>query len=215
MPVLTKEKIIKYRRGGLSYAEIGELNNLSRQRVYQILIASDIKRYCFFCNTQLVMGDGRKYCLRCISNPEKLKGREHTRELVRVRDKHTCQDCGFVRTRWEVMKHNKKIEGLKGKIKSLDVHHLEGACGTKSYAYDKVEDMDRLITLCHKCHYNRPEHRVKDGDFSQKRIKDYSAVVSSYGKTKNMAQTARDFKVTRQRVSQILKDKGVNNSLDN
>lgn len=90
-----------------------------------------------------------------------LKGRARTRELCRIRDKYTCQDCGFYRSREEVRKENRWKRGLRGRIKSLDVHHLDGLCGKKSLGYDKLEMIPRLITLCHKCHYNRPEHRVK------------------------------------------------------
>ena len=86
-------------------------------------------------------------------------GRERTRELVRMRDKHKCQDCGFRRFTTSVVRYNKKLKTLKGKKKSLDIHHLNGLCGKKSKSYDKVEDIQNLITLCHKCHYNRPEHK--------------------------------------------------------
>lgn len=40
----------------------------------------------------------------------------------------------------------------------FDIHHLNGLCGKKSKGYDRVSEIDGLITLCHKCHYNRPEH---------------------------------------------------------
>jgi 5-methylcytosine-specific restriction endonuclease McrA len=74
------------------------------------------------------------------------KGRDLNREKVRVRDNHTCQDCG---KKWE--------EGQR----RFDVHHLNNLCGKKSRGYDKISEMDILITLCHKCHFNRPEHKTK------------------------------------------------------
>lgn len=96
-----------------------------------------------------------------------LEGREYVRQLVRLRDNETCQDCGLIRTRESVLKYNEKKEGLKGKIKCLDVHHLNGVCGKKSLGYDKLTDMDGLITLCHSCHFSRHDHsKVASGMYS-------------------------------------------------
>lgn len=81
---------------------------------------------------------------------KKQEGREYTRNLVRIRDKWTCQDCGDKRTREWATKHNKRCH---------DVHHLNGLCGKKSRGYDRVADMDGLITLCHKCHFRRHDWR--------------------------------------------------------
>lgn len=97
-------------------------------------------------------------------------GRGLVRTQVRARDNFTCLDCGIKRTLEDVEKHNKNIKGLKGKIKSLDVHHINGQCGKNSYGYDKLKDMDGLITLCHKCHYNRLEHRMKNPESRQKKV---------------------------------------------
>lgn len=66
--------------------------------------------------------------------------RDFTRNKVRERDNHTCQNCGRQRKEGE---------------KQLDVHHLNGLCGEKSRGYDRLSDMPGLITLCHKCHFNR------------------------------------------------------------
>lgn len=85
-------------------------------------------------------------------------GREHVRFLVRLRDKNTCKDCGKVRTPEEVAAFNKKFPR---QMKSFDVHHIGGICGKKSRGYDKLADMDKLITLCHSCHFRRH-------DFSQR-----------------------------------------------
>lgn len=73
-------------------------------------------------------------------------GRNWTREKARMRDNWICQDCKKV---W-----------IKGS-RRFDIHHLNGLCGKKSRAYDKVSEIDGLVTLCHKCHFNRPEHTVK------------------------------------------------------
>ena len=86
-------------------------------------------------------------------------GRERTRFAVRWRDNFICQDCKEQRTPEDVLNHNKKLETLKGRIKSFDVHHLNGMCGKKSRDYDPMKDIDKLVTLCHRCHFNRPEHK--------------------------------------------------------
>jgi len=72
------------------------------------------------------------------------KGLEFTREKARKRDNWTCQICG---KRWK-----------KG-TRRLDVHHLD--CDkSKSLKYDNVSEINNMITLCHKCHLNIPEHRA-------------------------------------------------------
>ena len=77
---------------------------------------------------------------------KRLGGREFTREAVRVRDKHTCQQCG---KKW---KHGSR---------KFDIHHLNGLCGKLSTAYDRIGSMNNLITFCHKCHLNLDEVRKK------------------------------------------------------
>ena len=88
-------------------------------------------------------------------NLEKIKGklgkitgikwgaRDRYRELVRIRDNHTCQKCGL---EWQVGERR------------LDVHHLDED-STKTRQIDGDEDMDNMITLCHKCHLNLDGHR--------------------------------------------------------
>jgi hypothetical protein len=65
-----------------------------------------------------------------------LRGRDWVREIARQRDKRTCQMCG---RQW--------VEGQR----RFDVHHIVG-CGYKSMHYDRIEELDNLITYCHKCH---------------------------------------------------------------
>lgn len=79
-----------------------------------------------------------------------LSGRERTRMLVRIRDNFTCKDCGKY-----------SPPDLVNKVRMYDVHHLNGLCGKKSRAYDRVSSISGLVTLCHKCHFNRPEHTIK------------------------------------------------------
>ncbi len=92
-------------------------------------------------------------------------GRDRARMFVRLRDNFTCQDCGDRRTPIETREHNKEIKGLKGRLKLYDVHHLNGLCGKKTRGSDGVNDISGLITLCHKCHYNRPEHKTKSKEW--------------------------------------------------
>lgn len=84
--------------------------------------------------------------IRAQIEPGSVSGIQYTREIVRIRDKRTCQDC---KKKW--------VPGTK----RFDVHHLNGLCGKRSTTYESVKDLTGLITLCHKCHYNRPEHTVK------------------------------------------------------
>jgi len=91
------------------------------------------------------------FCCKCIKLTDYFSsGREKTREYIRIRDNHTCQKCG---KKWE--------EGMR----RFDVHHID--CDKeKSKKYDNYEkEKDNMITYCHKCHLNLPEHRkaVSDG----------------------------------------------------
>ncbi len=91
-----------------------------------------------------------------------LGGRERTRVLVRIRDGFTCQSCGDFRSPLMVQDYNKKLKTEKGKIKSFDVHHLNGECGKNSRGYDDVESLDGLVTLCHKCHFGHHQFSQKE-----------------------------------------------------
>ena len=61
-------------------------------------------------------------------------GRDKIRELIRIRDNHTCQICNKV---WK-----------KGE-RRFDIHHISGGA-EKTHLYDK--NYKNQITLCHKCH---------------------------------------------------------------
>src|SRR3990167_1449568 len=142
---MTKREIIKnLRNQGKTFRFIGNTLKISKQAVHQLFNtkeppAKKVKipkpiKYCSCGKIAKII-----YCPSC--NKIKLHtGRGRTRELVRIRDNHTCQNCG-----------KKWIE----KTRRFDVHHLNGLCGKKSRSYDKISEMDKLITLCHKCHYHR------------------------------------------------------------
>lgn len=142
-------KIIKkMRKERWTYKDIGKVLGISSQRVNQILFGLD-----------------------CAGG-----GRDYVREQVRRRDKHTCQDCGIVRKTKDIFNYNSKLPTLKGRKKALDIHHLNGLCGKKSKQYDSKKNMIYLITLCHKCHYNRPEHKCKSKKFKQNQLKRLSTI---------------------------------------
>ena len=70
-------------------------------------------------------------------------GRDRMREIVRIRDNRQCQMCGDF---WNERRRR------------FDVHHLNGLCGKKSRQMDYIDEIDGMITLCHRCHFNHPEH---------------------------------------------------------
>lgn len=150
------EKILQLRKNGLSLKKIGYLVGLSCEMVRQIILnpKPKIKEFkCIFCKKIFSATDGngvRRFCGECSKNYS-CKGREFTRTLVRIRDNFTCQDCGLVRTPTMAKELNKRL---------FDIHHFN-ECGKKSRSYDSVKDLSGMITLCHKCHYNRAEHTTK------------------------------------------------------
>lgn len=151
-------KVLKLRERGATLQEIGKMFGVSRQRIEQVIKKGEPTIAEYFGGILGQAGYGH------------LEGRDRARMLVRIRDDFTCQDCGFRRTPEEVKKCNEAKAGLKGKIKMLDVHHTHGMCGKNSKGYDPTSDISRMITLCHKCHFNRPEHRVKSPDYNKKKV---------------------------------------------
>lgn len=127
-----QKEFIKLREGGLTYSQIAKIFDITRQRVHQVVNQKFSGR-----EPDPFWFNKKKW---------QKEGRERVRMLVRKRDDFKCQDCG---KRW------------KDGERSFDVHHLNGLCGKKSRGYDSIKDMDILITLCHKCHFNRPEHKSK------------------------------------------------------
>ena len=141
-------------------------------------------------------------------------GRESTRSRVRARDNWTCQDCGFRRSVEEVERFNWSILGRKGRMKSLDVHHTKGQCGKKSRKYDKVADLTGMITLCHKCHYNRPEHKVQSPEWKlshrQRTLKvpseKHVEIFKMWSDGMTLRAIGKVFSVSHQRIHQIVKE---------
>jgi len=147
-----KELLTAMRKKGLTYAKIGRFFGLSKQRIHKIL-------------------NPRKTQESTVDNPIRLnltkltgmpKGsRDRTRELVRIRDFHTCQIC-FKKwrkgeRRFDVHHLDEKYEGLQG----------EGRNGTTKW--DR-EHLDKMLTLCHKCHFNLDQVRRKMSLARRKRL---------------------------------------------
>lgn len=141
--------ILNERNKGKSLREIGNIFNVTGERIRQI-IKYKFKTYqCKVC--KLILDDYKYFCELHSNKGYIFKGRDFNREKVRIRDNYTCQDCN---KKWE--------QGTR----RFDVHHLNGLCGKKSKGYDSVLDKNGLITLCHKCHFNRPEHKTQTKEFA-------------------------------------------------
>jgi predicted transcriptional regulator len=118
---------------GLSFRRVGQFFGISHTRVHQI--------------AKKPVAKGHERSTFWAGQPEwRRRGRERIRYQVRARDNFTCTVC-----------HKKWVEGTR----HFDVHHLNGLCGKKSRGYDKSSEKDGLITVCHKCHYNHPEHTIQ------------------------------------------------------
>ena len=141
-----KNKIIIKRlvKEGLTYQKIGDLLGISRQRVHQIYKDYSSKAKKPTTKIPKNWSPNKNYNSIGLG---KISGRDFLKEIVRKRDNHTCQICGLV---WE--------DGCR----KLDVHHLdenlEGEVGRK---YKNCKNIDRQITLCHKCHLNLDHIRKK------------------------------------------------------
>lgn len=151
-----KNKILKLRGKGFSLRKIGKMFSISGERVRQIICDKDKIPH------PRISSDLEIY----LTSVGKSEGRDRAREMVRLRDNHKCVDCGYKLLTKDVLKYNLKITGMKGKIKSLDVHHINGLCGKNSQGYDSPKDISMMVTLCHKCHFNRKEHRCKSEEYA-------------------------------------------------
>lgn len=131
--------IEKLREGRYTYQEIGDIFGISRQRVHQIITGYKSPRKRIPKHLHKI----NHY------NSEGIRktGREFLKEVVRKRDNWTCQICG---KKWE--------EGER----SLDVHHLDEELeGKNGLKYESCKNIDRMITLCHRCHLGLESVRNK------------------------------------------------------
>ncbi len=154
--------MIVFRSEGKTYSEIATIFKVSRQRIEQIVNKKIVARKCVKCSIELGVCESGRYCMTCQEFRAKyaldmLGGLDRIREEVRIRDDHICQECGKV---W--------IEGRR----RFDVHHLDPNMEGRSkergqYKLDK-ENMDKMITLCHKCHLGLPHLRAKMSSIMRK-----------------------------------------------
>lgn len=74
-------------------------------------------------------------------------------------------------------------------MRRFDIHHIRD-CGFKSKAYDRISDLDYLITYCHRCHLQldivREKMRHKTGNFKLSA----EAVHSTFYREKALARKA-------------------------
>lgn len=148
-----EKQILLLKKKGLSLRKIGQKFHISGERVRQIIspkskrvwlgLSQNSRKTCFICRRPL--SGIRKFCENCIKeNKLDVGGKELVRGVARGRDNNTCQSCGY------------KWRGTEKK--RLDVHHLDGLCGKLSQSYDSYDMLHKLITVCHKCHYNLHDH---------------------------------------------------------
>lgn len=161
-----KEKIEELRRQGKTYAEIGAIMGISRQRIHQIITgykykSSEPLKYTFtefdflpdIDHLNILKLPKIKKLVEVeyidYSNcriPTKFEGLDRVREQVRLRDNHICQKCF---DQWLIGERR------------FDVHHLDEQMeSVKDYKYDKA-NQDKMITLCHRCHLNLHTVRAK------------------------------------------------------
>ena len=173
-----KKYIFKNWEEGSSIPELVEETGYSKSHIYQIIIyfpydspawhksIPKTKYTCLSCSKKFFDRKKSKLiiCSNCYDLYFKrqsgtcLEGMDFIREIARIRDKHTCQECG---RKWEYG------------TRRFDIHHLSGDCGARSRKYDK--NIENLTTLCHKCHLNLDEVRERMSSRSSPRpLKDGS-----------------------------------------
>lgn len=147
--ILIKEMVEKR----MSYAEIGRLLGITRQRVHQIYrgykpprvkrVKKIKEREIRVPTVSIVIRPGYIYDSLGIT----LEGKDRLKEMVRRRDNHTCQIC---------------LKKWKEGQRRFDVHHLDEELeGKAGYIYKNCKNLDRQVTLCHKCHLNLDSVRRK------------------------------------------------------
>ncbi len=122
-----------------------------------------------------------------------MDGKDFLREKVRKRNNHTCQIC-----------FKKWVVGTR----RFDVHHIdiEFENNKTNYTQDK-KLLDRMITLCHKCHLNLPHIREK---FRKPREGNFKGNLIVYQNIKILREKRLTYKaigelygLTKQRIHQI------------
>lgn len=148
-------EILKLIQSGKSFVEVGKLFNVSKQRILQIYSKSYPDGYTLPITKKkvediLIWTTEKRASLGLPDTKvENISGGlDFIRELVRMRDNHTCQQC---LQKWEVGKRR------------FDVHHIdpemEGKGKYKGVIKMDKSNFDKMITYCHKCHFS--QHTVR------------------------------------------------------
>lgn len=173
---LTKRNEEIYRlhiEGRLTYQQIGDKHNISKQRVEQIISKQTALPKLTHKRTHQRILSGRR-----------------VRDIVRLRDDNTCQECG---KKW------KKDE------RKLDVHHINGLCGKVSPVKDTIENIHNMITLCHTCHYNHAQHSLNSSNRKRNWQKDIEAIKHYQSRGLNISEIARLMGKHRTQVRRLIK----------
>lgn len=193
MKMEQREKEIRVlRKKGNTLQAIGTKYGITRERVRQILLKKEtvVKEEVFCVCGKKVWKKARIFCkkhsLRILASSG---GRDHSRDIVRIRDGDKCQICFRL---WK--------EGER----KFDVHHLNGMCGKNSLGYDSTKDITGLITLCHKCHLSLESNRqkMKEGLSKQshhvKKMtpKEFTEAVKRISKGDSIKKVSRDLQLT-------------------
>ncbi len=155
---------------------------------------------CIVCGKKFIMSEKRsskRFCsLSCMAEYLKTKW-NRAKEACLFRDNYTCQICGI-----------KKGQIRNGKRVKVEVHHLDGT-GSNIPAKEMNNNLDNLITVCHQCHI-KEELKLKGIDsFScgeHKLKKERNEKIYELFRYKSMSQAkiSKMFRLTRQRVNQII-----------
>lgn len=175
-----------------------------RERVEHIKVQREGVMYnCFACKKdframrKLQQRHGQKFCSKCrthlFGNPTLTGGRDRTREIRRMWDNHTCQECRIV---WKMGQRR------------FDVHHLKGLCGKKSHGYDSYAALNDLMTLCHRCHMSK--------HVDSKKMRRHSTLASAtirnpeilrlYKEGRTKEQLAAWYKISTQSIYNIIRE---------
>jgi len=135
-----------------TYQAIGDIFGISRQRVHSII--TGYKSPCDKKITTRILPGWKASGIYNSKGLGKFTGTDFLAELVRRRDNYTCQICGKV---WQ--------EGQR----RFDTHHLDEE-DENNHTYENYKKLDRMITLCHKCHMSLKHIKRKMAKIRNKRF---------------------------------------------
>lgn len=141
-----RQQIEQMKKDGYRTAFICKHFGISRQRMHKILkepLKSETEYTRPSPLLETIPPEYRSYYSFLI-------GIGRTRFFVRLRDNFTCQTCGIYRP--------PSTAKQKTHRRQLDCHHINGKCGKLSRAYEKMDAIPDMITLCHRCHFQRHDH---------------------------------------------------------